>query len=69
MNKSGVFLVIFILLLGIAVVPSEPFYSATQIEPSSSVTPAALTTTGTLKIPVTEDVGVGNGSYADVNFG
>jgi len=69
MNKSGVFLVIFILLLGITVVPTEPTYSVTQIEPSSSVNTAALATTGTLKIPVAEDVGVGNGSYADVNFG
>lgn len=68
-NKSGVFLVIFILLLGIAVVPTGPDFSATRIESSSSVDTAALASTGTLKIVVGEDSGVLNGSYADMNFG
>lgn len=68
MNKSGVFLVIFILLLGIAVVPTGPTYSATQIEPSSSVNTAALADTGTLKIVVAEDTYVANATNADTNF-
>ncbi len=68
-NKSGVFLVIFILLLGIVVVPIGPDFSATKIKPNSSVDTAALASTGTLKIIVAEDAGVLNGSYADTNFG
>ncbi len=68
MNKSGVFLVVFILLLGIAVVPTGSDFSATQIEQSSSVNAAALASTGTLKVPVAEDTSVVNGSNADTNF-
>ncbi|MHA2025062.1 MAG: CBM96 family carbohydrate-binding protein [Candidatus Thorarchaeota archaeon] len=68
MNKSGVFLVIFLLLLGVAVVPTEPAYSATQIEKSSSVNEAAMATTGTLRIEAAEDVAVVNGTWADFNF-
>ena len=60
MNKSGVFLVIFILLLGVAVVPTGPDFSATQIDKVSVADPAAAATTGTMKIPVSQDTAVEN---------
>jgi hypothetical protein len=69
LNKNGVFLVIFLLLLGVAVVPITPEYSTTIATKSSAATESALATTGTLRITVSEDVGVANGSYADTNFG
>jgi len=68
LNKNGAFLVIFILLLGIAVIPVGPDFSATQIDQSSSVNVAALASTETLKVPVAEDTSVVNGSEADNNF-
>jgi len=68
LNKSGVFLVIFIMLLGFAVIPTGPVASEEQIERSSLVNEAAMATTGTMKILVSEDVSVVNGSYADQNF-
>lgn len=57
------------MLLGYAAVPSGFVFSAKQFESNPSATPAADATTGTLKIIVTEDTSVINGSYADSNFG
>jgi len=68
LNKNGVLFVIFILLLGIAVVPTRQVESGVEIERSSSVNEAAMATTATMKIPVSVDVAVINGSYADTNF-
>ena len=67
MKKSGAFLLIFLFLLGFAVVPVGPASIAVHPENTDSVIEAALATSGTLKIPVTEDVGVLNGTYADTN--
>ncbi|MGY5880024.1 MAG: DNRLRE domain-containing protein [Candidatus Thorarchaeota archaeon] len=68
MNKSGVFLVIFILLLGIAVVPTESGASVNQMDWNPSMIEAAAATTGTMRIQVTEDVTVINGTSADSNM-
>ena len=58
MNKSGVFLFILILLLGVAAFPSNSVISVNQIESNSSMIESAVGTTGTLRIIVSEDVGV-----------
>ncbi len=68
MKKSGAFLLIFLFLLGFAVVPVGPASVAVHPEKTDSVVEAAVATSGTLKIPVAEDVSVINGSYANDNF-
>jgi len=68
MNKSGVFLVTFLLLLGIAVVPTSPVSSVSTFERTSSMNEAAMATTGTMRIEVAEDVAVVNGTFEDSNF-
>lgn len=69
MNKSGVFFVILLLLLGVVAVPSDSVISVKQVESNSSMIESAVGTTGTLRIIVAEDVGVANGTYANDNFG
>ena len=62
-------LVIFLLLVGVAVIPSGPAHSLAQSEMVTSFSEAATTDTGTLKIPVSEDVSVVNGTNPDTNYG
>ena len=78
LNKSGVFLVIFFLLLGGMVVPTTPQYSDMAIERSPSVNEAALATQGLVgrqtadsvsprgkPSPYPDDAGRGVGQDAD----
>ena len=69
LNKSGVFIVIFLLLMGFAVVPTDPVLSVGEPETNSLGITSDGATTGTLRIRVVEDVGVANGTYANTNYG
>ncbi|TFG32981.1 DNRLRE domain-containing protein [Candidatus Thorarchaeota archaeon] len=69
MDKTRVFLIIFIMLLGLVIVPTGPTVTTDEVEMNVRMNEAAAATSGTLKIIVSEDVGVLNGSYADTNFG
>ena len=69
MNRKGVFLIIFIMLLSLVIVPTGPVLTINQPIERSTMSLAAAATTGTVKVIVSEDVGVLNGTYADMNFG
>ena len=67
MNKNGIFLVVFLLLLGLPIYSPSSTISGIATEPIETQTTAALAISGTLKIIASEDVCVMNGSGADIN--
>lgn len=68
MNKNGIFLVVFLLLLGLPIYSPSSINTGITTEPIETHTTTAVATSGTLRILVTEDVTVINGSAADTNF-
>ncbi len=67
MNKNGVFLVVFLLLLGLPLYSPNTVASGMQVEPTKSSAVSAAATSGTLRVLVSADVLIMNGSSADSN--
>ncbi|TFF91497.1 DNRLRE domain-containing protein, partial [Candidatus Thorarchaeota archaeon] len=67
-KERTLFLVAFILFLGMAMVPAVPEHASEQFVVEDAASQADMPTTRTMKIPVTHDVSVVNGSYANSNM-
>lgn len=68
MRRQTLYLVAFFLLLGMAMVPARPEYASQRIALEEAAGQSDMPTARTMKIPVTGDVGVANGSYANSNL-